>query len=184
MTPPAPNPRRSGRAPTLKQAPNRVTIDRRCSPLKPIKRREPIVVPGGRIGAVIEKNLDGLHEARPGGVVDGGRPPTVASLPGKTLVLDTRAVAQKSRNKLGVVLSSLVPGTAKPDPRPRSIDASSRGHEHRRKLRTEDPATCPDRYCVRSMFEKHCDHRHILARHRFADGARSTEQGLIGLLDG
>ena len=101
---------------TLKQASNCLTIDRWCSPLEPIERREPVVVSGGRIGAVIEKNRDGLHEAGLGGVVDCRSSPAIGSLPRETLVLDTRTVAQESRNKLGVVLSTLVPGTREPDP--------------------------------------------------------------------
>src|SRR5229473_861656 len=65
--------RRSGQARTVKQASNCPTIDRWCSPLKPIERGEPVVVSGGRIGAVIEKNLDGVHERRVRTVFDEHR---------------------------------------------------------------------------------------------------------------
>src|SRR5262249_15459222 len=63
------NSRRTG-ARTLEQASNCLTVDRWRSPLEPIERRESVVVPRGRIGAVIEENLDGLHETCLGGVVD------------------------------------------------------------------------------------------------------------------
>src|SRR5579862_689898 len=105
---------RSSRAAAPKQASNRLPIDRWGGPVKPIERGEPVVVSGGRIGAVIEKNLDGFHEARLRGVVDRRRSPAVVSLAGEAFVLDARAMTQERRNKLGVVLASLVPGTRGP----------------------------------------------------------------------
>jgi hypothetical protein len=121
--------RRSGHARTVKQASNCPTIDRWCSPLKPFERGEPVVVSGGRIGAVIEKNLDGLHETRLGSVMQRLGSPAVGPLPREAAVLDTRAVTQERRDVRGVILSSLVAGAREPDPRPRSIDARPRARE-------------------------------------------------------
>ncbi len=143
-------PLRSGQASTVKRASNCLTIDRWCSPLKPIERGEPVVVSCAGIGPVIEKNLDRFHEAGLGGVVKGHCSPAVGPLPGEALVVDTCAVTQERRNILGVILSPLVSGARKPDPRPRSIDACPRAREHWRQLRMEDPAA-PRRSTLRSL---------------------------------
>src|SRR6266478_3012384 len=110
--------RRSGPARTVKQASNCLTIDRWCSPLNPIERGEPVVVSGGRIGAVLEKNLDGLHETRLGSVMERRGSPAVGPLPREAAVLDARAVTQQPRDILGVILSSLVAGAREPDRAP------------------------------------------------------------------
>ena len=89
---------------------------------------------------MIEKNLDGLHEARLGGIMERGGSPAICPLPGQSLVLDARVVAQQSRDELGVIFSSLVSGAREPYPRPRSVDACPRALKHRRKLRMKDPA--------------------------------------------
>src|ERR1700721_358032 len=86
----------------LKQASNCLTIDRWYSPLKPIERGKPVVVAGGGIGAVIEKNLDGLHEACFGGIVQRGGPSAVGHLDSLASVVYARAVPQKRRDVLGI----------------------------------------------------------------------------------
>src|SRR5258708_3570106 len=101
-TPPA------GRARAGKQAAYPLPGDRWGGPLEPIERGEPVVVADGRIRAVIEKNLDGLREARLGGVMKCRGSPAVGPLPGAAPVVDTRAVPQERGDVPGVVLASLV----------------------------------------------------------------------------
>ena len=167
----------------MKQASNCLTVDRWCGPLKPIERGEPIVVSGGKIGAVIEKNLDSLHEACLGGVMEGRGPAAVIVLSSEALVIDTRPMTQERRHILGVILSSLVPGTREPDPRSRPIHSRSCACEHRRQLRMQDPTARADRRGARSLIEKHSDHRHVLARRGLADRAGAAEQGFTNPRD-
>src|SRR5207249_854633 len=101
-----------------KHPPNRLAIDRWSCALDPIERRAAVVVTGGRIGAVREKNLDGFHKSRLGGVVQRRGAPAVGSLPGEALVVDTRPMTQERRDKVGVILAPLVAGAHQPDPRP------------------------------------------------------------------
>ena len=107
----------------MKQASNCLTIDRWCSPLGPIERGKPVVVSGRGIGAVIEKNLDSLHEASFGSVVQRRGSPTVVVLPGEALVLDARVVTQERGDVKRIILSSLVPGAREPYPPARPVDA-------------------------------------------------------------
>jgi hypothetical protein len=76
----------------VKQASNSLAIDGWCRPLNPIKRSEPVVISGIRISAVREKNRDGLHEARLGGVMECRGVSAVVSLADEALVVDTRTV--------------------------------------------------------------------------------------------
>jgi len=166
-----------------KHAPNRRAINRRRGALDPIEGREAVVVAGDRIGAVREQNLDGSHKAGLGGVVQRRGVPAVGPLSGEALVVDTCTMTQERRDKLGVVLSSLVAGACEPDPRPRPIDARPRAREYRCELRMKNPAAGADRCRARSPFEQHHKHGHTLARDRGLDRASATEQGLIGLRD-
>src|SRR5262252_2095260 len=93
----------------LKQASNCRTIDRWCRPLEPIERGKPVIVPGRGIGAVIEKNLDGLHEACLGSVMQRRGSPAVVVLSGEALVVNTCAVTQERGDIKRIILSSLVP---------------------------------------------------------------------------
>jgi hypothetical protein len=79
----------------LKQASNCLTIDRWYSPLKPIERGKPVVVLGRGIGAVIEKNLNGVHETCFGGILQRCRPSAVGHLGSLASVIYSRAVPQK-----------------------------------------------------------------------------------------
>src|SRR4029077_13647984 len=105
---------RSGWA--AQQTSNGLAIDGACGPLDPIKRTKAVVISCIRIGAVREQNLDSFHEARLGGVVQRRGVPAVVSLPGEALVVDARAVTQQRRDKVGVILASLVAGACEPDP--------------------------------------------------------------------
>ena len=74
---------------------------------------------------MIEKNLDGLHEACFGGVVQRGRPSAVAHLDSLASVIDARAVPQQGRDVRGIVLSTLISGARKLDPSSRPVDTSA-----------------------------------------------------------
>jgi hypothetical protein len=165
----------------LKQAPNCLTIDRWYSPLKPIERGKPVVVSGGRIGAAIEKNLDGFHEACFGGIVQRGRPSAVGHLDSLAPVIYSRAMPQKRRDVLGIVLSTLISGARKLDPSSRSVDTSSSAREHRRQFGMRDPTTCRNCRCVRAAFEEHRDNRDVLVRNRHAERVLSAAKGLLRL---
>ena len=163
----------------MKQAPNRLTIDRWYSPLKPIERGKPVVVSGGGIGAAIEKNLDGFHEACFGGIVQRGRPSAVGRLGSLASVVYSRAMPQKRRDVLGIVLSTLISGARKLDPSSRSVGTSPSAREHRRQFWMHDPTACPDCRCVRAALEEHRHNRDVLVRHRDADCAVGTAKRLL-----
>jgi hypothetical protein len=59
---------------------------------------------------VIEQNLDSLHEACFGGIVQRGRSSAVGHLDSLAPVIYPRAVTQKRRDVLGIVLSTLISG--------------------------------------------------------------------------
>src|SRR5262245_33990021 len=128
----------------MKHPPNCPAIDRWCSPLHPIERRAAVVVAGARIGAVREQNLDGVHEAGLGSVMERRGAPAVGSLSDEALVVDTGTVAQEGRDKVGVILAPLVAGAREPDPGSRAIDARARTREDRCKLGMKDPAIGAD----------------------------------------
>src|SRR5262245_23531955 len=102
----------------MKQPPDCLAVDRWRGSLDPIEWREAVVVAGNRIGAVSEQNLDGLHKARLGGVVERRGVPAVGSLPGDALVVNARTMTQERRDVVGVILAPLVAGAHEPDPRP------------------------------------------------------------------
>jgi hypothetical protein len=77
----------SAQAWTTKQATNGITIDRCSRALEPIERREPVVVVGARISAMLEEDCDRLHEACFRRVVKRGRLRTVGPCPVSRLSL-------------------------------------------------------------------------------------------------
>jgi hypothetical protein len=140
-----------------------------------------VVVSGGRIGAVIEKNRDGLHEPRFGGVVERGRAPAVRILYGRTLIVDPRTVTEKSRHVFRIVFSTLISGARDPDPISRSVDTHSGAREHRRKLRMQRPAPWADCRCVSAKVKELGNAGDALAFHRQSERALAAEKGLVRL---
>jgi hypothetical protein len=109
----------------MEQAANSIQIHGFCRPGEPIEGGESIVVPGLRIGPVIKQNLDGLHETCFGGIVQRGCPSAVGDLDSLSSVIYPRAVPQKRRDVLGIVLSTLISCARIPDPISRTVDTSS-----------------------------------------------------------
>src|SRR5207302_10275517 len=91
------------------------------------------------VGALLKEERDGFHEARLGGVVERGRAAAVGSLPGEAPVGDARAVTEEGGDVVGVILSSLVSGARKTDPRSRAVHARSGAREHGRELGVQHP---------------------------------------------
>jgi hypothetical protein len=71
--------------------------------------RKPVVILGIRIGAVLQKDRGGFHEARFGRMVKSRRPPTVFVLAYLTSVIRMRAMTAERGDKLGPVLRTGFP---------------------------------------------------------------------------
>ncbi len=130
---------------------------------------------------MIEKNRDGLHEPRFGGVVERGRPPAVRLLYGRALVIDPRTVTEKSCHVFRIVFSTLISGARDLDPSSRSVDARSGVREHRRKLRMQHPTPWAGCRCVSAKVKELGDDGDVLALHRQSERALAAAKGLVRL---
>jgi len=166
----------------LKQATNGVPIDGFGRTIEPIERREGVVIPGGRIGAVFEEDRNSLYETCLRGIVQCSRVTAVISLARKAPVIGTRAMTKERGDKLRIVSSTLISSAREPDPGTRSIDARSSAREQLRELGVENPTPRPDARRVGAMIKQHPDHRDALARSSLADCPRAAKETLVRLL--
>jgi hypothetical protein len=171
----------SAQARATEQATNRIAIDGfRCA-IDPIERRERVVVRGARIGTVIEKDRDSLHETGFGRVVESGRMPAVVVLTCEAPIVHVGAMTKERGDKFGIVFSALISCAREPDPRSRSIEARSGARKHRREFGVENPTPCTNARRVGAVVEQHCNHRDVLQRRGMADRSRAAEKRFVRL---
>src|ERR1700732_1855489 len=96
--------------PGCDQVPDGGSRYRRCRLFQPVKRRAAVTVASVWVCSVVEEYPDGPQEGRPGRVVQRRRVDGAA-------VVRAGPVAQQGADVLRIVLATLVPGAAGPDPR-------------------------------------------------------------------